>query len=200
MRLTGLLVPFPPRKSTRRHTIEEETTNRACHFHQRPVRRHQSCQSQSTGQSHEICTVYFIDTPKSTHWICAQRSLVRLGEFRVDCCGSSIYPRSHQIPMMSIFQSTGPRAIGGWDARFAVTGLSLVEQLYEDAIFHTFFPRSSIHEVGDNHGFCLQPLHEFHMMTFFYLAIEGLAFLSFSIPYGSIDSNRQVDAHWPPCS
>lgn len=58
--------------------------------------------------------------------------------------------------MMSIFQSTGPRAIGGWEARFAVTGLSLVEQPYEDAIFHTFFPRSSIHEVRDNHGFCLQ--------------------------------------------
>lgn len=35
-------------------------------------------------------------------WICAQRSSVHYGEFRVDCCGSSITPRSHQIPMMSI--------------------------------------------------------------------------------------------------
>lgn len=86
--------------------------------------------------------------------------------------------------MMSIFQSTGPRAIGGWDARFAVTGLSLVEQLYEDAIFHTFFPRSSIHEVGDNHGFCLQPLHEFHMMTFFYLLpCQSFARIALNIKY-----------------
>lgn len=79
--------------------------------------------------------------------------------------------------MMSIFQSTGPRAIGGWDARFAVTGLSLVEQLYEDAIFHTFFPRSSIHEVGDNHGFCLQFLK--YMITFlFTLSPPARSFLT----------------------
>lgn len=68
--------------------------------------------------------------------------------------------------MMSIFQSTGPRTIGGWNVRFAVTGLSLAEQLYEDAIFHTFFPRSSIHEVRDNHGL---PTNSLKMLTFFHL-------------------------------
>lgn len=70
------------------------------------------------------------------YWICAQRSSVRSREFRVDCCGSSITPRSHQIPMMSIFQSTGPRSKRGWEHRFA-SACSLVVPFSEGAIFHT---------------------------------------------------------------
>lgn len=88
------------------------------------------------------------------HWTCAQRSSVRFGEFRVDCCGSSISPRSHQILMMSIFQSTGPRSIGGWKLQVRF-GLSLVVTFFPRRHIPHRSPRSSIFEAGENHGFCL---------------------------------------------
>ena len=137
----------------RRRPVQAATSIRGPYVNSKNVRAVGQVISRSC---HVLTSVTHTHTRTYMYWICAQWSPVRICEFRVDCCGSSIFPRSHQILMMSIFQSTGPRTIGGWEVRFAVTGLSLSEQLYEDAIFHTFFPRSSIREVGDNHGLCLQ--------------------------------------------
>lgn len=115
-------------------------------------RQPDSCPLMSRGpQSCYSNTHIRIHAHVHTFWICAQRSSVRFGEFRVDCCGSSISPRSHQIPMMSIFQSTGPRSIMWLGASGSLRLEPRCDLLLRRHIPHRS-PRSSIYGAGENHG------------------------------------------------